>query len=177
MITEKDIDRIAEKIIEKLKNDKEIKTEKQLTPFQRTEKLLYNLKFLKGALDVKSKKLAGFKNDPVLLQKKDLGVNVQTTKKYLSEVEKIENMIERLEGDIKRLENVIEMTETALDEINGDKYYKVIEMKYFEEVTVEHIAEHLDIGETTVKRNKNRLVKRLHTIMFSNDTVAEILKD
>lgn len=126
---------------------------------------------------MKSRKLSGLKNDPVLLQKKDLGVNVQTTKKYLSEVEKIENLIEGLEEEIRRLHDVIEMTETALDEIKGDKYYKIIEMKYFEEVTVEYIAEYLDIGETTVKRNKNRLVKRLHALIFSNDTVAEILKD
>ena len=127
----------AEKIIEKLKNDKEIKSEKQLTPFQRTEKLLYNLKFLKGAVDVKRKRLLGFKNDPVLLSKKEIGVNVRGTKKYLSEVEKLENLIEEQEKDILRIENVIEMTETALGEIKKDKYYKIIEMKYFEEVTIE----------------------------------------
>ena len=53
-MNEKDIDRIADKILEKMRNDKEIKTEKQLTPFQKTEKLLYELKFLKGAIETKN---------------------------------------------------------------------------------------------------------------------------
>ena len=174
-MNEKDIDRIAEKIIEKLKNDKEIKTEKQLTPFHKTEKLLYNLKFLKGALDVKSKKLAGFKNDPVLLQKKDLGVNVQVTKKYLSEVEKIENLIERLEGEIGRIQNVITSVEESLKNIENEKYYDVITMKYFEELTFEHIAEKLNITERTAKRQKNALVKKLEVQIFSNGLIAELL--
>ena len=174
-MNEKDIDRIAEKIIEKLKNDKEIKTEKQLTPFQRTEKLLYNLKFLKGALDVKSKKLTGLKNDPVLLQKKDLGVNVQTTKKYLSEVEKIENMIENCENEIKRLEHVVNMTENALKNIEDDKYYKIIELKYFEEMTLEYAAGKFNVDITTIKRNKNRLVNRLRVLIFSDNVIQDIM--
>lgn len=32
-MNEKDIEKIAEKILEKMRNDKEIKAEKQLTPF------------------------------------------------------------------------------------------------------------------------------------------------
>nr|DAK13720.1 MAG TPA: hypothetical protein [Caudoviricetes sp.] len=32
-MNEKDIDRIADKILEKIRNDKEIKAEKQLMPF------------------------------------------------------------------------------------------------------------------------------------------------
>ena len=71
------------------------------------------------------------------LTSKDLGVNVQTTKKYLSE---IENLIERLEDKIRRLHDVIEMTENALKNIEDDKYYKIIELKYFEEMTLEYIA-------------------------------------
>ena len=35
-MNEKDIDRIVDKILEKIRNDKDIKAEKQLTPFQKT---------------------------------------------------------------------------------------------------------------------------------------------
>ena len=34
-MNEKDIDRIVDKILEKIRNDKDIKAEKQLTPFQK----------------------------------------------------------------------------------------------------------------------------------------------
>ena len=174
-ITDNEIDKIADKLLEKLKNDKDFKVQKVLSPFQKTEKLLFELKYLKGAIDVKHKHIAGLKNDPVLLSKKEIGVNVQSSKKYLSEVEKIENKIEKLEKEIERLQIVVEMTEKALDTIREDKYFKIIEMKYFEELTFEYIAEILDVSIITAKRHKNRLINRLRAIIFSNDAVSSII--
>lgn len=174
-ITDNEIDKIADKLIEKLKGDKDFKVQKVLSPFQKTEKLLFELKYLKGAIDVKHKHITGLKNDPVLLSKKEIGVNVQGTKKYLSEVEKIENKIEKLEKEIERLQIVVEMTEKALGTIRDDKYFKIIEMKYFEELTFEYIAEYLRIDITTAKRNKNRLIKKLQTMIFSDDAVNSII--
>ena len=171
-LTAKDI---ADEVVRQMKADKDINFRQELTPFQKTEKFLYNLKFLKGVLDVKSRKLTGLKNDPVLLQKKDLGVNVQATKKYLPEIEKIENMIENLEGERGKIQNVISSVEEALKNIEDEKYYNVITMKYFEELTFEHIAEKLNITERTAKRQKNALVKKLEVQIFSNDLIAELL--
>ena len=73
-ITEKDMDKIADKILDKLKKEGEVKMEKVLTSFQKTEKLLFELKYLKGAIDVKHKHISGLKNDPVLLNKKEIFV-------------------------------------------------------------------------------------------------------
>ena len=168
-LTAKDI---ADEVVRQMKADKDINFRQELTPFQKTEKFLYNLKFLKGAL---GRKLTDLKNDPVLLQKKDLGVNVQATKKYLPEIEKIENMIENLEGEIGKIQNVISSVEEALKNIEDEKYYDVITMKYFEELTFEHIAEKLNITERTAKRQKNALVKKLEVQIFSNDLIAELL--
>jgi hypothetical protein len=168
---------IAEEVVKILKDDRDFKIQKNLTPFQKTEKLLYNLKYLKGAINVKRKRLSGLQNDPVLLSKKETGVNVQESKKYLSEVEKLENLIENLENEIGRLENVVEMTEKALKEIEDDKYYKIIELKYFEEMTFEYISEKLEMGERTAKRHKNRLVKMLQMIIFSDNAIADILNN
>ena len=54
---------IAEEIVNILKNDKEFKVQKVLSPFQKTEKLLFELKYLKGAIDVKHKHISGLQND------------------------------------------------------------------------------------------------------------------
>ena len=62
-------------------------------------------------------------------------------RQYLSELEKVENRIEKLKEEIVRIENVINMVERALDTIKNDKYYKIIEMKYFDDLTFEFIAE------------------------------------
>lgn len=166
---------IAEEVAKILKEDKEFKIQKNLTPFQRTEKLLYELKYLKGAIEVKRERLSGLHNAPVLLSKKETGVNVQATKKYLSEVEKIENMIEQCENEIKRLEHVISMTENALKNIEDDKYYKIIELKYFEEMTLEYVAGKFNVDITTIKRNKNRLINRLRALIFSDNVIQDIM--
>jgi len=174
-MNEKDIDRIADKIIERMKNDKEIKTEKQLTPFQKTEKLLSELSLLKGAIDSKNMLIEDLKKEGISIQKKETGVNVQASKVYLSELEKVENKIEKLEEEIARIENVVNMVERALDTIRNDKYYKIIEMKYFDDMTFEYIAENLDISERTAKRHKNYMIRQLQLIIFSDDVLKNIL--
>ena len=166
-MNEKDIDRIADKILEKIRNDKKMKAEKQLTPFQKTEKLLSELSLLKGAIDSK--------NMLITIQKREIGVNVQSSKAYLSELEKVENRIEKLQEEIVRIENVVNMVERALETIKSNKYYDVIRMKYFEELTFEHIAEKLNISVITAKRYKNNMIRRLQLIIFSDDVIKNIL--
>ena len=174
-MNEKDIDRIADKIIEKMKNDKEIKTEKQLTPFQKTEKLLSELALLKGAIDSKNMLIEDLKKEGISIQKKETGVNVQSSKVYLSELEKVENRIENLQEEITRIENVVNMVERALGTIRNNKYYDIIEMKYFDDLTFEHISEKLDISVITAKRYKNKMIRQLQLVIFSDDVIKNIL--
>jgi len=174
-MNEKDIDRIADKIIERMKNDKEIKTEKQLTPFQKTEKLLSELSLLKGAIDSKNMLIEDLKKEGISIQKKETGVNVQSSKVYLSELEKVENRIENLQEEITRIENVVNMVERALGTIRNNKYYDIIEMKYFDDLTFEHISEKLDISVITAKRYKNKMIRQLQLVIFSDDVIKNIL--
>ena len=174
-MNEKDIDRIANKIIERMKNEKEIKTEKQLTPFQKTEKLLSKLSLLKGAIDSKNMLIEDLKKEGITIQKREIGVNVQSSKTYLSELEKVENRIEKLQEEILRIENVVNMVERALETIKNNKHYDIIVMKYFEELTFEHIAEKLNISVITAKRYKNYMIRQLQLVIFSDDVIKNIL--
>ena len=174
-MNEKDIDRIADKIIERMKNEKEIKTEKQLTPFQKTEKLLFELSLLKGAIDSKNMLIEDLKKEGISIQKRETGVNVQSSKVYLSELEKVENRIEKLKEEIVRIENVVNMVERALGTIRNNKYYDIIEMKYFDDLTFEHISEKLDISVITAKRYKNKMIRQLQLVIFSDDVIKNIL--
>ena len=171
-MNEKDIDRIADKIIERMKNEKEIKTEKQLTPFQ---KLLSELALLKGAIDSKNMLIEDLKKEGISIQKRETGVNVQSSKVYLSELEKVENRIEKLKEEIVRIENVVNMVERALGTIRNNKYYDIIEMKYFDDLTFEHISEKLDISVITAKRYKNKMIRQLQLVIFSDDVIKHIL--
>ena len=174
-MNEKDIDRIADKIIEKMKTDREIKTEKQLTPFQKTEKLLSELSLLKGAIDSKNMLIEDLKKEGISIQKRETGVNVQSSKVYLSELEKVENRIEKLQEEIVRIENVVNMVERALETIKDNKYYDIIEMKYFDDLTFEHISEKLNISVITAKRYKNKMIRQLQLVIFSDDVIKNIL--
>lgn len=174
-MNEKDIDRIADKILEKIRNDKKIKTEKQLTPFQKTEKLLSELSLLKGAIDSKNMLIEDLKKEGISIQKRETGVNVQSSKVYLSELEKVENRIEKLQEEIARIENVVNMVERALETIKNNKHYDIIVMKYFEELTFEHIAEKLNISVITAKRYKNYMIRQLQLVIFSDDVIKNIL--
>ena len=174
-MNEKDIDRIADKIIEKMKTDREIKTEKQLTPFQKTEKLLSELSLLKGAIDSKNMLIEDLKKEGISIQKRETGVNVQSSKVDLSELEKVENRIEKLKEEIVRIENVVNMVERALGTIRNNKYYDIIEMKYFDDLTFEHISEKLDISVITAKRYKNKMIRQLQLVIFSDDVIKNIL--
>ena len=171
-MNEKDIEKIAEKILEKMRNDKELKAEKQLTPFQKTEKLLSELSLLKGAIDSKNMLIEDLKKEGISIQKREAGMNVQSSKVYLSELEKVENRIEKLQEEIARIENVVKR---ALDTIRNNKHYDIIEMKYFKELTFEYIAEKLDISERTAKRYKNKMIRQLQLIIFSDDVLKSIL--
>lgn len=174
-MNEKDIERIADKIIEKMKTDREIKTEKQLTPFQKTEKLLSELALLKGAIDSKNMLIEDLKKEGISIQKRETRVNVQSSKVYLSELEKVENRIEKLQEEITRIENVVNMVERALGTIRNNKYYDIIEMKYFDDLTFEHISEKLDISVITAKRYKNKMIRQLQLVIFSDDVIKNIL--
>jgi RNA polymerase sigma factor (sigma-70 family) len=59
----------------------------------------------------------------------------------------------------------------ALNAIEKDRYYKIIEMKYFQEMTMESIAEHYGCEDKTIRRNKNRLVNKLMIMLFGTDAL------
>ena len=67
------------------------------------------------------------------------------------------------------------MTENALKNIEDDKYYKIIELKYFEEMTLEYVAGKFNVDITTIKRNKNRLINRLRALIFSDNVIQDIM--
>lgn len=62
----------------------------------------------------------------------------------------------------------------ALDDIKDDPYYDVIAMYYFHNETREYIAEHFRCSETTVSRNKTRLLNKLKLRLVSKEVIEEL---
>lgn len=74
-------------------------------------------------------------------------------------------------------ESFIEEIQEALDRLKDDFYFNIIEYKYFEKLTQEEIAEKLNCDVSTVTRNKNRLIRRLGFILFSDQAIEELFFD
>lgn len=64
--------------------------------------------------------------------------------------------------------------EDALDVVRPDPYFDIILKLYFEDWTREDVADYFDTTETTISRNKKRLVDMIGDILFSDDTIFEI---
>lgn len=67
----------------------------------------------------------------------------------------------------------LRILENALDKFSEDDRL-IIEMKYFEKMTHEEIAEELDIDPKTVTRRKNRIIKRLSFMLFPDEAIEEL---
>lgn len=69
---------------------------------------------------------------------------------------------------------LVTKVDEAMKSIEGDPYYDVIRLFYFEGQTRESIA--LDYGctETTISRNKTRLLNKLKAILFSDEVIFEL---
>lgn len=64
--------------------------------------------------------------------------------------------------------------ETAMNTIKDDYYYDVILLYYFDGMTREEVAEHFNTSETTISRNKKRLVDDLSAVLFSDDLIFQM---
>ena len=65
----------------------------------------------------------------------------------------------------------------CLNKLQDDEDFEIIDMKYFQKMTHEEIAEFIDVDPSTVTRRKNRIVKRLSFMLFPGDAINELLND
>ena len=64
--------------------------------------------------------------------------------------------------------------ELAMNTIKSDYYFEIISLYYFENMTREEVAEHFNTSETTISRNKKRLVDNLSAVLFSDDLIYDL---
>jgi len=93
---------------------------------------------------------------------------------YKSDLEKKEDIREQNQKLINKYQAIIDLVDCALSEIKDDEYFKVIELRYFEKKNNEEISEELNIGMTSVKRHRNRLVYDLCEIIFPEEVLEKI---
>jgi DNA-directed RNA polymerase specialized sigma subunit len=145
------------------------------TAFEKTEQLLYNYKNFKNAITLKEEEIEIIKKHGLPERSKSIviltgntGINTDTP------FEKAEEKINAISESILVTKRFISIIDNALMKIQGDYYYRLIELKYFEGKTHEEIAEVYDKDVSTITRNKNKLINMLKITLFSDDVIHEI---
>ena len=80
-----------------------------------------------------------------------------------------EEYINTLNRQIKSLERHINAINNALNTIKGDKYYKIIEYRYFKTMSYSQIGKIFYLDKSSVCRNDKRLLTELKKCLFPDD--------
>ena len=107
--------------------------------------------------------------------KKSCGPGRQSGNNYnfKSEMEQIEELKQRISNDISRYEEIIFRIDECLSMVKDHKDYNFIQMKYFDRMTYEEIAEKLGVEVRTTYRIRNNILTALE-IHFKTQRLIEL---
>lgn len=167
---------IVKKVLEELKNKKLLKNPK--SSYKSTEKILYSLNVLPEAIKLIDEEVKK-------LEEEAKGIAIPTTKSnslilnernntYVYGDETLETRISELKQISVKAKSQIRLVKSALKKIENDKYYDIIPMYYFEEKTIEEIAEECEWAVGTVSKHKKRLMNDLKVYVFPDTFIEEL---
>jgi hypothetical protein len=166
-------EKTAMEVVEQLKRQRIIKAD-GMSFYKKTELVLYNYEKLKLAVKQKDEDIEYIKDNGLPERSKSIvfystGGNVSAGDRYVELIEKYKLEKAETERDLARIEN-------ALDKVKNDKYFKIIELKYLnqEAKTDEEMAEILEKDQSTITRNKKRLINSIKTILFP-ESIKELM--
>lgn len=151
------------------------KTEK--TAYQRTEQLLYNYLGFKRIVAERMQEIDDLRKYGV---PKNCAVTEYVQKGGLPhglvlEEESVEDAVRNVQRSVEGTVQAIALIDKCMAALRTDPYYSILEMRYFEGRTQEDIAATLGCNQTTVARNKSRLVKELAMRLFPDQVTQEMM--
>lgn len=167
---------IVKKVLEELKNKKLLKNPK--SSYKSTEKILYSLNVLPEAIkliDEEVKKLEEESKGITIPKAKSNSLILnERNNTYVYGDETLETRISELKQISVKAKSQIRLVKSALKKIENDKYYDIIPMYYFEEKTIEEIAEECEWAVGTVSKHKKRLMNDLKVYVFPDTFIEEL---
>jgi len=77
-----------------------------------------------------------------------------------------------VKSSMMRTRQAVLRIDRVLETIRDDKYFGIIPMRYWDGITFEDIALNFECDESTVRRNKSRLVNKLKIVLFGIDALV-----
>lgn len=182
-ISKEHINDLVQKTIDattkELKRQGMIKT-KSNDGFRKTEMLLFNYPRFKEAIEDKREQIREIEGFGLRRSSKSIvKMSVTSTKnlsgEYEKDLEQKEIQIAKFREAIEKTESYIDKIDKAVSKLEGEPYHDIIRMRYFEGMTRGEIAEELFIDESTVSRNKNKLINILQIHFFPNDYLSDLM--
>jgi phage transcriptional regulator, rinA family len=133
-------------------------TQEQKIIFRKIEDVLYSYKKYVDKIKDDLKEL----ENPQIT--KSYSIDKLTGSGYVmvkSELERIEELKERLLNDIARHEEILFRIDNALKMVEDHKDYSFIEMRYFNKLTYEEIADKIGVEVRTTYRIRNNILSAL----------------
>jgi len=166
------LDKQIKKAVEKIFEAKKQLEDQKRDFFKETEKLLYAYPDLKLKVEQDKEDLKSGAFAIKVNKSKDIIRFTASSSGYRQPEEYVhEEMIRSRKASMERTRLQVQRIDRALETIKDDLYYDVIPMKYFDRCTIEDIAERFNKDESTIKRNKNRLVNKLKIVLFGADAL------
>ncbi|ASN68270.1 hypothetical protein 10S11_8 [uncultured Caudovirales phage] len=135
--------------------------------YKKTEYMLYNYKQFKVEIKNILLEIEDIENSyrgVGAIQYSDMPKAYNTNSSIEEEIEQKEKRIEYLNRLISKKENVIKRVDNAL-EILTDYEYKLIELRYFQNLTHFKVAEVLEVDVSTIYRNKKEIINKLMKVI------------
>lgn len=154
------------------------KPDKTKSAYAKTEALLYHYNGFKRIIQERKKEIETLRTCGV--PKKSASIveytpKSNTPKGIKLEDETVESMIVNVERGVETTLRVIESIDSAMDKLKGDPYYDILPMTYFEGRTQDDIADHLGCSQVSVSKNKNRIVKELALLLFTDQAIKDMI--
>ena len=143
-------------------------TQEQKIIFRKMEEILRNYPKYQKRIEVEIENL---KNPQI---KKSCGPGGQggNNYDYKSEIEQIEELKQRISNNISRYKEIIFRIDECLNMVKDNKDYPFIQMKYFDKMTYEEIAEKLGVSLMSTYRMRNNILSTLE-IHFKTQRLIE----
>ena len=132
-------------------------TDEQKIIFRKMEDILSNYPKYQKRIEVEIKNL----KNPQIKKSCGLGGQSGNNYDYKSEVEQIEELKQRISNNISRYKEIIFRIDECLNMVQDHKDYNFIQMKYFDKMTYEEIAEKLGVSLMSTYRMRNNILSTL----------------
>lgn len=64
----------------------------------------------------------------------------------------------------------------AIESIKGDKYYPIIDLRYFKQMTLEEVIAATGFAKQTVYKHRDRLICRIIDTLYADEVMKEIME-